>query len=96
MIIHTGKAGVHNGGPSKYSRHKVLSQSSDELNSGISESQNNGKSESSGHHDNYLWFGPKGNSGGYLYLKSFPCQTFLMIVPGKIMQIIGFSFHFLG
>ncbi|CAK8578772.1 unnamed protein product [Lathyrus sativus] len=58
-----GKAGVHNGGPSKYSRHKVLSQSSDELNSGISESQNNGKSESSGHHENYLWFGPKGNSG---------------------------------
>ncbi|XP_045824568.1 protein SCAI isoform X1 [Trifolium pratense] len=59
----SGKAGVNNGGSSKYSRHKALSQSSDELNSGMSESLNNGKRESSCHHDNYLWFGSKGNSG---------------------------------
>lgn len=58
-----GKAGVNNGGSSKYSRHKVLSQSSDELNSGMSEFQNNGKRESSCHQDDFLWFGPKGNSG---------------------------------
>ncbi|XP_004504108.1 uncharacterized protein [Cicer arietinum] len=68
----SGKAGLNNvsqmensGGSSKYSRRKVLSQSSDELNSGTSESQNNGNRESSCHHDNdnYMWFGSKGNSG---------------------------------
>jgi hypothetical protein len=66
VITHTGKAGVNNGGSSKYSRHEALSQSSDELNSGMSESLNNGKRESSCHHENYLWFGSKENSGGYL------------------------------
>ncbi|XP_061344538.1 uncharacterized protein LOC133290465 isoform X2 [Gastrolobium bilobum] len=65
----SGKAGLNNvsqmensGGSSKFSRHKVLSQTSQEQNSGISESQNNGKRELSCY-DNYLWFGPKGNGG---------------------------------
>ena len=97
MFAHTGKAGVSNGGSSKYSRHKVLSQSSDELNSGMSEFQNNGKRESSCHQNDFLWFGPKGNSGGYLYLKLFHCQIYVKIFPGKIMRILMcFSFPFLG
>ncbi|KAJ1379874.1 Protein SCAI [Sesbania bispinosa] len=65
----SGKAGLNNvsqmensGGSSKYSRHKVLSQNSQEMNSGTSESQSNGKRELSCH-DSYLWFGPKGNGG---------------------------------
>lgn len=96
MFTHTGKAGVNNGGSSKYSRHKVLSQSSDELNSGMSEFQNNGKRESSCHQDDFLWFGPKGNSGGYLYLKSFHCQIYVKIFPGKTMRVLMcFSFPFL-
>lgn len=69
MITHAGKAGLNNvsqvensGGSSKYSRHKVLSQTSLGQNSGPSETQSNGKRELS-YYDNYLWFGPKGNSG---------------------------------
>ncbi|KAH1237041.1 Protein SCAI [Glycine soja] len=65
----SGKAGLNNvsqvensGGSSKYSRHKVLSQTSLGQNSGPSETQSNGKRELS-YYDNYLWFGPKGNSG---------------------------------
>ncbi|KAG5015589.1 hypothetical protein JHK85_021725 [Glycine max] len=69
----SGKAGLNNvsqvensGGSSKYSRHKVLSQTSLGQNSGPSETQSNGKRELS-YYDNYLWFGPKGNSGEYLH-----------------------------
>ncbi|KAK7247393.1 hypothetical protein RIF29_42276 [Crotalaria pallida] len=67
----SGKAGLNNvsqmensgsGGSSKYSRRKVFSQTSQQQNSGTSESQNNGNRELSCH-DNYLWFGPKGNGG---------------------------------
>ncbi|KAG5029665.1 hypothetical protein JHK87_013179 [Glycine soja] len=65
----SGKAGLNNvsqvenfSGSSKYSRHKVLSQTSQGQNSEPSETQNNGKRELS-YYDNYLWFGPKGNSG---------------------------------
>nr|KYP49281.1 Protein SCAI [Cajanus cajan] len=65
----SGKAGHNNvsqmensGGSSKNSRHKVLSQTSQGQNSGASETLNNGKRELSCY-DNYLWFGPKGNSG---------------------------------
>ncbi|KAK7318642.1 hypothetical protein RJT34_03346 [Clitoria ternatea] len=64
-----GKAGHNNvsqmensGGSSKYSKHKALSQTSQGQNSGTSESHNNGKKEL-GCYDNYMWFGPKGNSG---------------------------------
>ncbi|KAL2647982.1 hypothetical protein AAZV13_05G148100 [Glycine max] len=69
MITYAGKAGLNNvsqvenfSGSSKYSRHKVLSQTSQGQNSEPSETQNNGKRELS-YYDNYLWFGPKGNSG---------------------------------
>ncbi|KAK7399582.1 hypothetical protein VNO78_10767 [Psophocarpus tetragonolobus] len=65
----SGKAGLNNvsqvensGGSSKHSGHKVLSQTSQGQNCGPSEIQNNGKREPS-YYDNYLWFGPKGNSG---------------------------------
>ncbi|ESW31706.1 hypothetical protein PHAVU_002G261000 [Phaseolus vulgaris] len=65
----SGNAGLNNvsqvensGGSSKSSRHKVPSQTSHGQNSGLSETQNNGKRER-GYYDNYLWFGPKGNSG---------------------------------
>ncbi|CAJ1938157.1 unnamed protein product [Sphenostylis stenocarpa] len=65
----SGKVGLNNvsqlensGGSSKYSRHKVPSQTSHGHNSGPSETQNNGKREMS-YYDNCLWFGPKGNSG---------------------------------
>lgn len=72
MITHTGKAGLNNvsqmessEGSSK-SRHKVFSQSSQQMNSGTTESQNNGQREMICH-DSCLWFGPKGNSGRYLH-----------------------------
>ncbi|XP_022639423.1 protein SCAI isoform X2 [Vigna radiata var. radiata] len=65
----SGNAGLNNvsqvensGGSSKSSRHRVPSQTSHGQNSGLSETQNNGKRER-GYYDNYLWFGPKGNSG---------------------------------
>ncbi|WJX53456.1 hypothetical protein P8452_39447 [Trifolium repens] len=45
------------------SGHGALSPSSNELNSGMLESLNNGKRESRCHHDNYLWYGSKGNAG---------------------------------
>ena len=75
VITHTGKAGhvsqmENSGGSSKYSRYKVPSQDSQEQNSGTSESQNNGKRELSCY-DNYLWFGPKGSGGRYLFSIKF-------------------------
>ncbi|XP_028752342.1 protein SCAI isoform X2 [Neltuma alba] len=66
----SGKAGYNNihqlensGGSSKHSRHKVLSQTSQEQSSGPSDSQINGKRESNSYYENYLWFGPKGIDG---------------------------------
>ncbi|XP_054807751.1 uncharacterized protein LOC129309974 isoform X2 [Prosopis cineraria] len=63
----SGKAGYNNahqlensGGSLKHSRHKVLSQTSQELSS---DSQINGKRESNSYYDNHLWFGPKGSEG---------------------------------
>ncbi|KAK4264946.1 hypothetical protein QN277_026059 [Acacia crassicarpa] len=66
----SGMAGYNNihhlensGGSSKHSKHKVLSQSSQEQSSGSSDSQINGKRESNSYFDSYLWFGPKGIDG---------------------------------
>ncbi|KAE9602854.1 putative protein SCAI [Lupinus albus] len=49
-------------GSSKYSRRSIFSRTTQEQNSGTSESQSRGKSELSCY-DNYLWFGPKGDGG---------------------------------
>ncbi|XP_019459813.1 PREDICTED: protein SCAI-like [Lupinus angustifolius] len=67
----SGKTGLNNvsqmensgsGGSSKYSRRSIFSRTTQEQNSGASESQSRGKSELSCY-DNYLWFGPKGDGG---------------------------------
>lgn len=71
VINHAGKASRSNitqmeslGGSQKLSKNKVISLGENNL---LPESCVNDKGESSGYYDEYLWFGPRGNGGMYLY-----------------------------
>lgn len=54
----------NSGGSQKSSKNKV---SLPNQNTSLPESCINGKAESSGYYDKYLWFGPRGNGGRFLY-----------------------------
>lgn len=71
MINCAGKAGRNNvtqaynsGGSHKSSKNKVPLPAQ---NNSMPESCINNKGESSGYYDQYLWFGPRGNGGRFLY-----------------------------